>query len=74
MTPRAIAASRPIGHLPRLHPLRLLRSMMSLRRQRRALAQLDDHLLHDIGITREEARTEAARPVWDVPAHWRRCD
>lgn len=71
MTPRAIAVSGPIGHLPRLHPLRTL---ISLRRQRRTLAQLDDHLLHDIGITRDEARIEAARPVWDVPAHWRRRD
>jgi uncharacterized protein YjiS (DUF1127 family) len=33
-------------------------------RTRRVLAQLDDRLLHDIGITREEARREAEKPFW----------
>ena len=33
-------------------------------RQRRALADLDDRLLHDIGITRSEAQREAAKPFW----------
>lgn len=33
-------------------------------RQRRALAELDEHLLHDIGRTKEEARREAAKPAW----------
>ena len=36
-------------------------------RQRRALADLaehDEHLLADIGRTREDARREAARPFW----------
>jgi uncharacterized protein YjiS (DUF1127 family) len=37
---------------------------------RRSLALLDDHLLADIGITRAEAEHEAARPLWDAPAHW----
>ncbi len=41
-------------------------------RQRRTLADLDDHLLADIGLTRHEATSEAARPIWDVPATWRR--
>lgn len=44
--------------------------MVALHRQRRQLAQLDDRALRDIGLTREEARSEAARPVWDAPAHW----
>ncbi|MGH6946107.1 MAG: DUF1127 domain-containing protein [Kiloniellales bacterium] len=34
------------------------------RRQRRVLAELPDHLLKDIGITRREARMEARRPFW----------
>jgi uncharacterized protein YjiS (DUF1127 family) len=34
------------------------------RRQRHALAELDDHLLRDIGLTRHQARTEALRPFW----------
>ncbi|MBN2905196.1 MAG: DUF1127 domain-containing protein [Rhodobacteraceae bacterium] len=40
--------------------------------QRRRLAQLDDTQLRDIGVTREDARTEANRPVWDVPQSWLR--
>lgn len=39
------------------------------RRQRITLAQLDDARLADIGLTRDEARAEAAR--WDVPPNWR---
>ncbi|MGV6847788.1 MAG: DUF1127 domain-containing protein [Marinibacterium sp.] len=34
------------------------------RRSRRVLADLDDHLLKDIGLTREIARKEAIRPFW----------
>jgi uncharacterized protein YjiS (DUF1127 family) len=34
------------------------------RRQRRALAELDDHLLKDIGLTRDDAREQAAKPFW----------
>lgn len=39
-------------------------------RQRRALAQLDDAMLEDIGLTRSEAHREAERPAWDAPRHW----
>ena len=46
--------------------------MASLRRQRLDLARLDDRLLCDIGLSRTEAETEAARPAWDAPGHWRR--
>jgi len=34
-------------------------------RQRRALAELDDHRLDDLGLTRRDAAREAARPIWD---------
>ncbi len=43
----------------------------AISRQRNALAKLDDDALRDIGLTRSEAMTEAARPAWDVPSHWR---
>jgi uncharacterized protein YjiS (DUF1127 family) len=33
-------------------------------RLRAALARLDDHLLRDIGLSREEAARECAKPVW----------
>ena len=53
------------------HRLPGLRTLLALWTQRRALAQLDDRALADIGLTRAEAQAEAARPVWDVPATWR---
>ena len=49
-----------------------LRAMHAAWRSRAALARLEPHLLDDIGVTPAEARTEAARPVWDVPAKWLR--
>jgi uncharacterized protein YjiS (DUF1127 family) len=33
-------------------------------RQRHALAELDDHLLRDIGVTRVEAAREVEKPFW----------
>jgi uncharacterized protein YjiS (DUF1127 family) len=33
-------------------------------RQRRDLADLDAHLLKDIGVTRRQAAREAAKPFW----------
>ena len=41
-------------------------------RQRQVLDRLDNSALNDIGISRDQARKEAQKPVWDVPAHWRR--
>lgn len=34
------------------------------RRHRQQLAQLDAHLLRDIGLDSSEARAEAAKPFW----------
>jgi len=33
---------------------------------RHVLATLDDHQLHDIGVTRAEARIESAKPFWQA--------
>ena len=33
-------------------------------RQRDSLAQLDDHLLADIGLTREAQLVECSKPFW----------
>ncbi|SUE43939.1 DUF1127 domain-containing protein [Roseomonas gilardii] len=38
---------------------------------RRQLAEMDDRMLSDIGISRGEALTEAARPAWDMESHRR---
>lgn len=54
--------------------LRFLKRLLAanaLHRQQQALLRLDDHMLSDIGLTRSEAQTEANRPVWDAPTHWR---
>jgi uncharacterized protein YjiS (DUF1127 family) len=38
--------------------------MLQKKRQRQALLDLNDHLLDDIGITREVAEREAAQSFW----------
>ncbi|MGH6816806.1 MAG: DUF1127 domain-containing protein [Hyphomicrobiaceae bacterium] len=49
----------------RRHGLRaLLRTWMERGRQRQALAELDDRLLRDIGVTRAQAEREIAKPSW----------
>jgi len=40
--------------------------------QRRALRTLDSAALCDLGLTYAQAKREAARPFWDVPATWRK--
>lgn len=52
--------------------LGLFRALLSLRAQRVRLAELEPHILRDIGLTPEEAAAEASRPFWDAPAAWRR--
>ena len=57
--------ARRIGMFDRLF------GFLSLRKSRAHLGTLDQHLLDDIGLTEAEARTEAERPIWDVPSNWR---
>src|SRR6185295_9072659 len=33
-------------------------------KQRHALAELDDHLLHDVGLSRKSAHGEVTKPFW----------
>lgn len=53
---------------PRANPMRgLLAMLLTLyqrARQRRALAELDDRLLADIGLSREQTEREARKPFW----------
>ncbi|MEQ1937581.1 DUF1127 domain-containing protein [Mesorhizobium sp. CN5-321] len=44
--------------------LRTLAVWAGRRKQRLDLADLDDHLLRDIGVTRQEARRECAKRFW----------
>jgi len=39
--------------------------MIDRHRQRRMLVELSDHLLTDIGLTREQALREAEKPFWE---------
>ncbi len=50
--------------------LGLVLSWVALRRQRIQLAELQPHILDDIGVTEAEARSEASRAFWDAPHHW----
>lgn len=63
----SVSRNRSCRRIPRRASLL---DFMALYRQRRRLAQMDDAALDDIGVTRQEARDEARRPVWDVPHHW----
>jgi len=38
--------------------------MYECRRQRRALLELDERLLADIGVSRDQAKREAEGPFW----------
>jgi len=48
-------------------PVRVLSRLvhaLGRQRQRAALAQLDEHLLRDIGVSPEQARAESDKPFW----------
>jgi uncharacterized protein YjiS (DUF1127 family) len=45
---------------------------LALHRSRARLAELDMHLLDDIGVDEKTARTEARRSLWDAPDAWKR--
>lgn len=42
------------------------RRVSSRLRQRRRLAELDDRMLRDIGVTRTQVAAEAAKPWWTM--------
>ncbi len=46
------------------HVLCVLGNWLARSRERRALGDLNDHLLRDIGISRVDAQREAAKPWW----------
>jgi uncharacterized protein YjiS (DUF1127 family) len=50
--------------VPRLGLFTVLRTWYLRTRERQALAELDEHLLRDCGLTREQARREADKPFW----------
>ena len=71
--PAHIAASRSLGHrgLNWLAEVLALRAEDKvIRRSRERLAEYDDRLLSDIGLTREQALGHASRPEWAAPDLW----
>lgn len=69
---KALAIVPPFARSLRLAPLARINNLMALRRSRLDLADLPDHLVRDIGLTREAVLAEANRPFWDAPEHWKR--
>lgn len=61
--PRSAPSSRT-GIVRFVAMLRLLRRWYARYRQRRDLGELDDRLLDDIGVTREQADEERGKPFW----------
>ncbi|MBZ9684255.1 DUF1127 domain-containing protein [Mesorhizobium sp. CO1-1-7] len=45
---------------------RLLARWYDRHAQRRDLSEIDDHLLRDLGLTREDVRRECAKSFWQV--------
>lgn len=58
------AIGRPIGIRPFGRLLGLAGSWLQRRRTRLALAELDERLLRDIGLSPSEASAESAMPFW----------
>ncbi|MCF6316997.1 MAG: DUF1127 domain-containing protein [Marinosulfonomonas sp.] len=63
----------PARTIPKQRPsmFRVIAQIFATQGQRRALRQLDSAALADLGLTYADAKREAGRPFWDVPATWR---
>lgn len=59
-----VSLRRPLRPEKQQHFRELVRQWWRRRRTRTMLAQMDDYLLKDIGLTRADAQQEADRPFW----------
>ncbi len=59
---------RPLTGSSRTRPT--LTQMLTVWKQRRQLRNMDSRTLNDLGISHQDAMTEANRPAWNVPVHW----
>ncbi len=63
----------PARTFPKQRPsaFRVIAQIFATQGQRRALRTLDSAALNDLGLTYADAKREANRAFWDVPATWR---
>jgi uncharacterized protein YjiS (DUF1127 family) len=54
-------AAQPSSKEKRLH---IVNAWIQRSRQRKQLAQLDKHLLDDLGLTKEMVKNEISKPFW----------
>jgi uncharacterized protein YjiS (DUF1127 family) len=72
MTTTAASSTAPVARLPfpfvalRRLRLRLLARWYDRHLQRLDLAEIDDHLLRDLGLTPEDVRRECAKSFWQA--------
>jgi uncharacterized protein YjiS (DUF1127 family) len=59
--PRREGAGGPIDRV-----VATVREWRRRARARRELARFDDHLLHDIGLSRSQAQFESDKPFWQA--------
>ncbi|TRW98185.1 DUF1127 domain-containing protein [Paracoccus sp. M683] len=58
------------GIVPRPNWLERILTAFDLRKTRIDLSKLDDDLLRDIGVTRQQVEAEVNRSMWDAPEHF----
>jgi uncharacterized protein YjiS (DUF1127 family) len=64
-TPEIVRGVPQAGLASRIEAgVKLVSRLIDRQRQRRALLDLDDHLLNDIGVSRRAAIEEARKPFW----------
>lgn len=62
--PQAIAARLPDNAGVLVIIIAVLVALQDRFRQRRHLRDLDDRLLEDVGLSREDVRRETSKPLW----------
>jgi len=72
MAPARIKLPRLFAAIPAPRLFGWVKDQEHKQRQGRALSEMTDTQLRDIGISRTEAEREAIALGWDAPAHWKR--
>ncbi|MCF3972092.1 DUF1127 domain-containing protein [Paracoccus salsus] len=60
------------GIIPRPNWLERILTAFDTHQTTLRLDSISDAQLRDMGLTRDEVRSEICRPVWDAPLHWHR--